>query len=199
MQGSRRAAGSGKGDRMPRLTHLLPLILFSAALPGPGQEAGKGATPLQEFQEHVDDYLKIRKMVTDSLPALKTTPSAKELSDRKTLLASTLAQARSGASQGTIFTPEVAAEFRRRCKLAMAGGNGVRVHQSLKNASPVQGTVRVNQVYPSSVPRQSMPPTLLMGLPTLPMQLEYSLVGRTLVLRDYPSSLIVDFLPEAIP
>jgi hypothetical protein len=38
-----------------------------------------------------------------------------------------------------------------------------------------------------------------MGLPTLPMQLEYSLVGRTLVLRDYPSSLIVDFLPEAIP
>ena len=93
----------------------------------------------------------------------------------------------------------MAAEFRRLGKLALGGADGTRVRKSLKRAEPVKGSVSVNSVYPERVPQQSMPPTLLMGLPKLPMELEYRLVGTTLVLRDNETNLIVDFLPEAIP
>ena len=175
---------------------LLALILGITAL---GQEQGKKLTPLEQFQKQVEGYLKVRKMVTDQLPKLKPTPSAEELAARATALTLNLAKARAGASQGAIFTPEVATEFRRLGKLALDGGDGKRVHKSLARAEPVKGTVHVNDVYPPAVPLQSMPPTLLMGLPKLPMELEYRLVGRTLVLRDSEANLIVDFLPEAIP
>jgi hypothetical protein len=186
---------------MKRLQHtqLLPVVILISTVLGTGQETGKNAAPLQQFQEQVDAYVKLRKMVTDSLPKMKPTPSAQDLADRKKQLATNLAEARAGASQGIIFTPAVAAEFRKLGRQAMDGQRGARVRESLKSAEPVQGQVRVNQVYPSSVPLQSMPPTLLMTLPKMPMELEYTLVGWTLVLRDFEAGLIVDYLPEAIP
>jgi len=174
---------------------LSALVLAIMAL---GQDQGKNPA-LEQFQKQVDAYLKVRKTVADQLPKLKPTPSAEELAARAAALTSNLAKARAGAPQGAIFTPEIATEFRRLGKLALDGGDGTRVHKSLARAEPVKGTVHVNDVYPAAVPLQSMPPTLLMGLPKLPMELEYRLVGRTLVLRDSEANLIIDFLPEAIP
>jgi hypothetical protein len=182
-----------------RRVALLKYTVFATALWGQTQPNAKTSAPLQQFQENIDAYLKLRKMVADELPKLATTPSATDLAGRTKLLAANLARARAGARQGAIFTPPTAVEFRKLGKLAMGGGDGVRVRESLKNAEPVQGHVEVNQIYPSSVPLQSMPPTLLMNLPKLPMELQYSLVGKTLVLRDSEAGLIVDFLPEAIP
>ena len=115
------------------------------------------------------------------------------------MLASSLAKARAEAGQGVIFNPNVAAEFRRLGRLALDGKDGARVNKSLERAEPVQVVLRVNQPYPPTAALQSMPPTFLMGLPKLPMELEYRLVGRTLLLRDVEANLIVDFLPEAIP
>jgi hypothetical protein len=45
---------------------------------------------------------------------------------------------------------------------------------------------------------QSTPPTLLANLPRLPGELEYRIVGQTLVLYDVSSDLIADLLPNAI-
>jgi hypothetical protein len=36
-------------------------------------------------------------------------------------------------------------------------------------------------------------------LPPVPKELEYRLVGRSLVLRDRDAALVVDYLPEALP
>ena len=181
------------------LTFRIPLAAVVLAMTVLAQEQGDKAAPLEQFKKQVDAFLKVRKMVTDQLPKLKPTPSAEELATRKTQLSASLAKARSGAAQGDIFIPEVATEFRRLGQIAMDGKNGARVHKSLARSEPVKGTVHVNDLYPEKVPLQSMPPTLLMALPKLPMELEYRLVGRTLVLRDTEANLIVDFLPEAIP
>jgi hypothetical protein len=62
----------------------------------------------------------------------------------------------------------------------------------------VEGSIKVNAAYPP-VPLQSMPPTLLANLPELPSDLDYRLIGRTLVLRDVHSNLILDYISKAIP
>jgi len=175
------------------------IALAVIAVPAWSEQPTPTSGPLAQFQEQIAAYLKLRKMVTDQLPKLKPTPSAQELADRKTALTSSLAKARADAKPGAIFTAGVATEFRTMAKLALDGSDGTRVHKSLKRAEPVQVAVRVNQEYPPAAPLQSMPPTLLMNLPKLPMELEYRLVGRTLVLRDVEANLIIDFLAEAIP
>ena len=44
-----------------------------------------------------------------------------------------------------------------------------------------------------------MSPTLLNRLPVLPKELTYRIIGRTLVLQDTKTNLIVDFIPKALP
>ena len=57
----------------------------------------------------------------------------------------------------------------------------------------------MNRIYPDLGPYTTVPPTLLMRLPPLPDMLAYRIVGRDLILLDITASLLVDFLPRAIP
>ena len=101
--------------------------------------------------------------------------------------------------QGNIFTPDIAAEFRRLIGLAMQGHDASHVHQSLQHAEPVRVRIAVNEAYPAGVALQSTPPTLLMNLPALPQELDYRVVGNNLILRDAKANLVIDFFPDAIP
>jgi hypothetical protein len=57
----------------------------------------------------------------------------------------------------------------------------------------------VNQPYPSGIPLQTTPPSLLLNLPNLPKGYEYRFVGHNLVLFDVEANLIVDLIPDTIP
>jgi len=57
---------------------------------------------------------------------------------------------------------------------------------------------KVNASYPDDTPLPTTPGQLLMKLPKLPEQLEYRLVGKTLIIRDVEADIIVDFVPNAI-
>jgi hypothetical protein len=57
----------------------------------------------------------------------------------------------------------------------------------------------INTDYPTALPLATVPPGLLLKLPTLPMDLEYRFLGRHLILRDIKANLIVDFIPDAVP
>jgi len=157
------------------------------------------AAILQDFDKRVSEYVKMRKTTEGKLPKLKATPSQAEIASHERELADMLREARQSAAQGDIFTPEISAEFRRLIGLTMQGANAARIKESLKTAEPVNLRVAVNDVYPKKVPLQSTPPTLLLNLPRLPPELEYRLVGHTLVLRDVKSNLIVDFMTNAMP
>ena len=90
--------------------------------------------------------------------------------------------------------------MRRQISATLSGPEGAKVRASLRHAEPLRGLkLRVNEVYPEGVPLQSTPPTLLLNLPPLPKDLEYRIVGRTLVLHDTVPNLVVDFIPDAIP
>ena len=59
--------------------------------------------------------------------------------------------------------------------------------------------VDINTVYPTTLPLATFPPLLLRKLPDLPPELEYRIVGRSLILRDVKANLIVDILRDVVP
>jgi hypothetical protein len=176
------------------------LLIACAALMAQSQPAvNPDAAIVQDFQKRTADYQKLHKIVEGKLPRLKRTPSQEKIEHHEKELAHELREARRSARQGDIFSPEISSEFRRLIALAMQGQNAGRVEKSLKSAEPVQLKLEVNHKYPSNVPLQSTPPTLLENLPKLPPELEYRVVGHYLVLMDSKCNLIVDFIANAIP
>jgi hypothetical protein len=59
--------------------------------------------------------------------------------------------------------------------------------------------LRVNQLYPASVPFTSVPPSLLQNLPKLPEEIAYRVAGHDFVLMDVPANLVLDLIPGVIP
>jgi hypothetical protein len=155
---------------------------------------------IAEFQKRVADYLKVRKSVASAVPTLKASGSPEKIEQHERDLAISLRAARLTAAQGNIFTPDIAAEFRRIIRAAWSAPGADRMKKSVTDSqpSPLPG-VAVNGAYPAADPVQSMPPSLLKRLPALPRELEYRAVGRTLILRDIEANLIVDYLNGALP
>jgi hypothetical protein len=156
------------------------------------------ASAVREFNQHIAGYMKMRTAILAGFPALKPSPSPEAIAARSKDLAAQLRARRGGAQPGVIFTPEVRAEFQRLIAITMQGKSGPQIRESMQNAEPVSLALKVNDAYPTNVPLQSTPPTLLENLPQLPKQLEYRIVGRALVLRDQEANLVIDFIPQAI-
>jgi hypothetical protein len=131
---------------------------------------------------------------------LKPTNSPEAIEHYEHRLAHRIREMRSGDGQGEIFTPEISAESRRLIGITLQGPGGPRILKSLRDTQPPRlPVIRVNSMYPSGVPLQSTPPSLLLNLPPLPPEVEYRVIGHALVLRDVGANLIVDFIPNAIP
>lgn len=175
---------------------LLALGTCAIALATAPPEVNAGAALVQDFSNRLDLYMKVRKPL---VAKLKPTNSPTAIIDRQRNLAADIKLARPQAGQGDIFTPAICGEFRRLIGIAMGGRRAHRVRQSLKRAEPVHLHLRVNDTYPTNVPLQSTPPTLLANLPRLPQPLDYRVIGRDLVLHDMEANIIVDFIPNAIP
>jgi hypothetical protein len=152
---------------------------------------------LKDFDGHIAKYLEVRKQAG---VANKSSNSPDKLADQKQQAAQKIRESRSAAKQGDIFTPQIAAYFKKRITATLQGRDGAKIRASLRHAEPLpEVSLRVNSKYPGNLPLQSTPPTLLLNLPRLPSELQYRIVGHSLVLYDVPSNLIADFLPGAIP
>jgi hypothetical protein len=171
---------------------LLSLLLLSYAI---AQKSDEGV--VKEFQNRIDNYLSAKKKQDI---AKKPTDSPGKLAQEKQQTAEKTQAARPEAQQGDIFTPSVATYFKKQIEGTLRGPNGEKVRASLRHAEPLPNVqLKVNAKYPKNLPLQSTPPTLLMNLPPLPKELQYRIVGSTLVLYDMSSGLIVDFIPNAVP
>lgn len=105
-----------------------------------------------------------------------------------------------GTEQGHIFAPDVTLRIRAIIRKAFDGPGGRNIRRTIRETEPLPPiTMRVREVYPDDVKFTTMPPTLLRVLPALPADLTYRIVGRTLVLLDPRTNVILDFIPNAIP
>ena len=164
------------------------------------QPVNQGSLALKDFTDRVAAYVKVHKKAQEEVHRPKPTNSAEEIKAYELALAEQIRLARQGAAQGAIFSPEIEQEFRRLIAMTMKGAKAVGVRESMKRAAPVGPlALRVNAAYPTQLPLQSTPPTLLLNLPALPPEVEYRVAGHDLLLRDVDANLVADFMTNVIP
>lgn len=178
---------------------LVALALSTAGLVCAQIPVNQNSLKTADFEKRVDDYMKLRNQASNGLPKLKPTDVPGAIAKHEQELAARLRTTRPKAAQGDIFTPEITLEFKRLVGISMQGASDNRVKKSLQHAEPVNLKLKVGDSYPHHIPLQTTPPTLLQNLPRLPKELEYRIVGQSLVLRDIGANLVVDFIPDAIP
>jgi hypothetical protein len=152
----------------------------------------------KDFFDHVRAYMKIHKEADARVPSLKETSDPKQVSAREKALADEIRKERAGAQQGAVFSPSAAKEiglvveedFKAR---PLADQKAILVEVPMKTPPAI------NTDYPTTLPLATVPPSLLLKLPTLPEDLEYRFLGRHLILRDIKANLIVDFIPDVVP
>lgn len=158
------------------------------------------ATTFSEFDRRIGVYMNLRKRLVTDVGELDPTGSQAEIAARANGLAQAILVARANAKQGDIFTPEISSiiatlikeEYSRRADTVIEARDDSQ--DELPDFVP-----QVNQVYPTSYPLATFPPTLLPILPALPEQIEYRIVQNYLVLRDVEANVILDFMPNAVP
>ncbi len=150
---------------------------------------------VKAFEDHVNNYMSLKK---SQKVAPKQTASPDQLAQQKKEAREKVHEVRPAARQGEIFTPDVAAYFKRQIQATLHGPEGQKIQASLRHAEPVPDIkLEVNEKYPDNLPLQSTPPSLLLNLPQLPKGLQYRVVGSSLVLYDETTNLIVDFITGA--
>ena len=153
-----------------------------------------------EFDSRLGAYMALRKRLVADVGELDPTSSQEKIAARANGLAQAIIAARASAKQGDIFTPEISSiiatlikeEYSRRADTVIDVRDDTQAE--LPDFKP-----EVNQVYPTSYPLATFPPTLLPILPTLPEQIEYRIVQKYLILRDVEANVILDFMPNAVP
>jgi hypothetical protein len=159
-------------------------------------QAQDDSAVVNDFRQRVTQYLELKKGLGVSG---KQTASPDQLAAQRHEAVQKTQSARVAAHQGDIFTPVIAAYFKKQIAATMNGKDGGKIRTSLRHAEPLPNlSLQVNAPYPKGLPLQSTPPSLLQNLPLLPQFLQYRVVGSTLVLYDVNSNLVVDFVPNAI-
>ena len=179
------------------------LVLLCAQSPALVHAAQSGTSSgdkaLTAFRTALDTYVALRTRLRNEVPPLRVTPNAKEITERSAALATAVTRARRTAAQGEFFDAAAGSAIRRSLAAALAAGDEPGIRALMEEDMTSFSGVRVHARYPVGFVMASTPPTLLHALPTLPPQLEYRFIGRTLILRDIEAAMIVDFLPDALP
>ena len=152
----------------------------------------------KEFFDRVRAYMTIHNAAESRVPSLKETSDPVKVSKREQALADEIRVERAGAHQGDVFSPAAAKEigeivaddFHRR---------PTKDQKAILVEVPMKVPPAINTAYPTTLPLATVPPALLLKLPTLPEELEYRFMGRHLILRDIKANLIVDLIPDAVP
>jgi hypothetical protein len=163
-----------------------------------GQNVNAQGAATLEFQKRIQAYMKIHNEAEGKVPNLKKTDDPNEIADREKQLAQMIMTLRAGAQPNEIFAPEYQPFFIQIVQDDFKGRKAVD-RRAMIDELPAKMKVDVNTEYPTTLPLATFPPALLSKLPDLPPELEYRIVGRSLILRDVKANLIVDVLRDVVP
>jgi hypothetical protein len=184
----------------------LPVLLTAVALAATvtlaasiQKEAVKPqAAPMQEFQQRLNAYLKLRSELANKLKPLAPTANAADLAARQDAIAAALRTARKTARQGDLVPAAVAAQIAKACTEDFHFRNP-EVRQATLQEVPNAPRPEINKTFPPSAALPTVPPLLLSKLPLLPDNLQYRYFGRHMVLLDGDTQLIIDYVPNVLP
>jgi hypothetical protein len=189
----------GKVDSSPANTTAPALApVNNPTVNADGQPVNAQGAATLEFKKRVDAYMKIHNEAEGKVPALKKTDDPKEISDREKALGEMIMTLRANAQPGDIFAPEYQPYFIKIVQDDFKTRSAAD-RKALVSELPAKMKVDINTIYPTTMPLETFPPALLRKLPDLPPELEYRIVGRSLLLRDAKANLIVDILRDVVP
>jgi hypothetical protein len=169
-----------------------------AAKPAATQKTNAHAAILEDFKARISKYMDLRKDAVKGSPQLKETEDPAQIKAAQDSMAARIRSARAGAKQGDIFTPEIAAHFRRLLSPELKGEEGRDTKQVLKDDAPTNVPFKVNAKYPEGAPLPTVPSNLLLSLPMLPEPLQYRVIGKHVILLDADADVIVDYALNVI-
>lgn len=179
----------------------LCLSAYASGAPQKSAPVNRDAHVLADFTARIDHYVALRAKADDSAPPLRKTADSAKITDAQQALGERIGAARAGAKPGDIFTPDIAAVFRRLIRPETKEAD-TKALLSEKKDQPKPGTVplwKIGMPYPDKEPLATMPPEVIARLPRLPKDIEYRFVTKYLILRDVRANTIIDFMPNAIP
>ena len=154
---------------------------------------------IADFNARLDNYVKKQRALLKGSPIAEDATPA-QIKARQDTVAAELRVIRKDARQGDIFTPQVAALFKRLINPEVKE-QPRETKQALEeeDGEVAKVNLKVNATWPASEPLTTVPANLLEVLPQLPMDVEYRISNkRHLVLRDVDANIIVDYVLNAI-
>ena len=176
------------------------VMLLSGAALAVAQVPDDLSPAVREFTAATQAYVHLHRQLEGNLPRLQITSDPETIHRAVHAMAAAVRAARSTAQPGDFFTEPLAMELRARVADALARHGftpaDVRAAEAAEgiDSSPL---LRVNGPFPWLY-ATSMFPCVLDALPPLPPELQYRIVGNTLVLIDVHADLIVDLLPYVL-
>lgn len=183
------------------------VVWFASGLVPAAQSGAPGKTPLaedvagfKEFSLRVQAYVRVQQGVTARLPALATTDLPEMITAYQQALARRIREARPKAKPGDIFTNKAREAFRHASRTVLDGPRTSNSRGYMIPDGPNLGMrLAVNGIYSDTESITAPSPELLAVFPPLPVEVAYRFVGRTLILIDVKSRLIVDVAPLIRP
>jgi hypothetical protein len=157
------------------------------------------AQVVAKFEGRVKEYARLREQLEEKLPKLSKDATPEQIKAHKTAFEEIVRNARVGAKQGDLFTPEAAGYIRTLISNEYKGQRLKELREEIMEAETQGVPLKVNYTYPESKELTQIPPTLLLKLPQLPKQVRYRFVGRHMLLVDRENGLIVDYMMNALP
>ena len=178
----------------------VPVRMLAGQGAAASKEQAEDATAFKEFSVRVQAYVQLQKTVKSGLPTLKPTDLPEMIAAYQQALARKIREARPHAKPGDIFTPEASEAFRHTSRTALQGPRSTDSRAYMERGAPTPTMhVEVNGIYPDTEPIMALPPALLAAFPPLPVEVAYRIVGRTLIVTDVESRLIVDVARRVLP
>jgi hypothetical protein len=165
---------------------------------GAPQRVNAAASTQAEFLKRIDAYMQLHKKLEAMVAKLPDQATPQQIDQNQRALGQLVAQARSGAKPGDLFTPDMQQLVRRLFADVFKGRAGREANRQIHD-EPHPISPEINKRYPDVVPLATMPLRVLAELPKLPDELEYRFIDRHLILMDVHAHIILDYVLNAIP
>jgi len=180
------------------LVSMIVLATVSSMRASQSPKANPDAQVLADFTKRVKAYEDLRDKVDGGAATLRETKDPKKISAAQEALAQRIRSARPDAKPGDIFSPEIRKKLLALLRPELKGKAGAETKVIIAEENPGKLPLKVNAKYPEGEPVSTVPPNVLLSLPTLPEDIEYRFVSKHLILRDARANIIVDFMLNAI-
>ncbi len=185
----------------PFAAALVALMFLGAAAAASAQLPTPESDAIRQFTTATRQYAWLHRRLENELAPLEVNSHPDTINRVVQEMAAAVRAARPDARQGDLFTDTLGAELRRRIAAALAANDftpgDVLTAEAAEGIDAALVPLKVNGPFPW-IYASAMFPCVQNALPALPPELQYRIVGSTLVLIDVHAGLIVDFLPHAL-